>query len=394
MQVGGKSEVSRPEWHIVTGEYPPQMGGVSDYTYAVAGRLAAEGEKVHVWCPGENGGGGVAVEDGVIVHRELGHLARANLRRAGRIIDELPKPRRLLVQWVPHSYGYRSMNLFFCWWILRRATFQRDTVEIMVHEPFLPFDGRSLRRNVAATIHRVMAAVILKASSRVWVSIPRWEKLMRPYALGKRLTFQWLPVPSGIPVVSDPEGVTKLRSRYAPAGEFIIGHFSTYDSYTKELLAEVVPALLNSSSRQRVLLLGKGSAEVRKTITTQHPEHAGRVHATGAITAVELSKHISACEVMLQPYQDGVSTRRTSVMAALAHGTPVITTKGPATETVWLEAEAVKLACPGDVKGLVAMTESLLADVGERERMSVAAKSLYLTSFDLKYTINALQSAA
>ena len=30
-------------WHVITGEYPPQPGGVSDYSRLVARRLAAEG---------------------------------------------------------------------------------------------------------------------------------------------------------------------------------------------------------------------------------------------------------------------------------------------------------------------------------------------------------------
>ena len=39
-------------WHIVTGEYPPARGGVSDYTFAIANGLASAGDEVNVWCPG------------------------------------------------------------------------------------------------------------------------------------------------------------------------------------------------------------------------------------------------------------------------------------------------------------------------------------------------------
>ena len=42
-------------WHIITGEYPPAPGGVSDYTEAVAAGLAAAGDEVHVWCPAASG---------------------------------------------------------------------------------------------------------------------------------------------------------------------------------------------------------------------------------------------------------------------------------------------------------------------------------------------------
>ena len=35
-------------WAIITGEYPPDPGGVSDYTYLVATHLADAGDEVHV----------------------------------------------------------------------------------------------------------------------------------------------------------------------------------------------------------------------------------------------------------------------------------------------------------------------------------------------------------
>src|SRR5690242_6687524 len=105
-------------WHLVTSEYPPQLGGVSDYTSAVAAGLAAQGDEVHVWCPSCQHGPPQA--EGVVVHRELGAMTPADLRRVGKQLDQFPGPRRILVQWVPHGYGYKSMNVAFCWWLWNR----------------------------------------------------------------------------------------------------------------------------------------------------------------------------------------------------------------------------------------------------------------------------------
>jgi hypothetical protein len=38
-------------WHVLTGEYPPREGGVSDYTQLVAHGLVAAGDAVDVWAP-------------------------------------------------------------------------------------------------------------------------------------------------------------------------------------------------------------------------------------------------------------------------------------------------------------------------------------------------------
>ena len=43
-------------WAILTGEYPPQAGGVSDYTRLVAEGLAAVGDEVAVYAPPQGHG--------------------------------------------------------------------------------------------------------------------------------------------------------------------------------------------------------------------------------------------------------------------------------------------------------------------------------------------------
>ena len=42
-------------WHVLTGEYPPDCGGVGDYTAALAHALADAGDTVHVWTPTAGG---------------------------------------------------------------------------------------------------------------------------------------------------------------------------------------------------------------------------------------------------------------------------------------------------------------------------------------------------
>ena len=392
------------DWHLITCEYPPQSGGISDYSKLVATGLAAEGETVHVWCPSSsapaavsNGAAPLKEElpagiSGVVVHRELGQMSSTELRRVGKMLDNFPAPRRTLVQWVPHGYGYKSMNLPFCWWLWKRAKLKRDQIEIMVHEPFLGFEG-SGKQNLVAFVHRIMMVTLLTAARRVWVSIPLWETCLRPFALGRERAFGLLPVPSNIPVVDDPDGILKLRTRYAPLEAFLVGHFGAYDRYMTDLMLELVPSLLTQHDKLSILLLGKGSLELRKLLIEEHPHLGPRVHATGALSGEDVSRHISACQVMLQPYEDGVSGRRGSVMAALAHGVAVVTTMGKATERCWAESEAVKLAKVGDITGMVEAVGTLMADAVERSRLSVAGRGLYNERFDVKRTIAGLREA-
>jgi glycosyltransferase involved in cell wall biosynthesis len=378
-------------WHIITSEYPPQIGGVSDYTYGVAAGLASRGDEVHVWCPPCAAPGPEAA--GVTLHRELGGITPADLRRMGRQLDSFTAPRRILVEWVPHGYGYRSMNVAFCWWLRNRAVLHGDLVEIMLHEPYLAF-GKSPRQSAVALVHRLMTIILLRAAGRVWMSIPQWEGTWRPYALGRSIPFEWLPIPSNIPVSHDPGRVNKLRERYVPDGQTLIGHFGTFGWPITSILEPILIAQAGRPVRQTILLMGIRSQEFREALIRKNPKLEGLIQATGALTPEELSCHITACDFLIQPYPDGVSSRRTSVMIGLGHGKPVISNTGPLSEPLWEESGAIALAKIGNLDSFLNLLEQLRTDAGERARLAGAARKLYQERFDISYILDRMRQAA
>jgi glycosyltransferase involved in cell wall biosynthesis len=284
------------------------------------------------------------------------------------------------------------MNLHFCLWLWRRAR-HGDKVEIMVHEPFLSFREGSWKQSAVAAVHRLMTIILLNAASRVWITIPGWESQLRRYALGRALEFTWLPVASNIPVVDNPDSMRAIRARYVNGAGTLVGHFGTCDRHTTELLLRCVPELMQNGRPQAMLLLGRGSEQIRADLIHRQPALADRVHATGELRAADLSLHISACDLMLQPYIDGVSSRRTSTMVALAHGVPIVTTSGRLTEPLWAKSEAVAMAPVEDLSSLVERAARLLPDAAARQRMSAAALSLYSQRFDVERIIATLREA-
>ena len=397
------------QWQILTCEYPPQIGGVSDYTKLVAEGLAEAGDNVHVWAPGEEQSAkgkeprakgkeeNIEVgrqEAGVTVHREFGRFRPRDLRRVGKQLAQFPAPRRILVQWVPHGYGYRSMNLPFAFWLWRRAKFKRDRVELMVHEPFLAFREGSRKQDIVAAVHRLMTILILNAASQIWISSQEWEGRLQPFLLGRKKRITWLPVPSNIPLVDDPAAVAQVRARYATNGTRLVGHFGAYNDYMTDLMSNLLPSLLNGDNDLSMLLLGNGSVELRERLIESYPQFAEKLFATGEIPAAEVSKHISACDVMLQPYQDGMSGRRTSAMSALSHGLPVITNSGKATESCWVENDAVLLLSSDDPKSLAEVTSQLAQTHRESKSLRISARHLYETKFALSTTVSRLRNGA
>ena len=378
------------EWHIVTGEYPPATGGVADYSHAVASGLAAAGDRVHVWCPAAAGDQTPA--PGVHVHPVAGSWSGKDFIRLDEAIDQTAGPRRLLVQWVPQAFGRKSINVAFCRWVRRRAR-AGDILDVMVHEPYLPFGSGSVRLSAAAVIHRAMVALLLDQARRVWVAIPAWADCLRPWTFGKAITFCWLPVPSNIPVSAADQSVIERREQVLRgSGGVIVGHFSTYSPEIMAALRELLPTLLAGVPEMHVELMGRGSEKALGELSGVIDPRTERVRASGDLTAAEMSCRLRMCDLIMQPYPDGASTRRGTLMAALAHGLPVATTTGHLTEAFWRESGAVALAPAGNLPELARLVSELSREPARRRRLGSAGRDTYEARFSLQHLIHSLRS--
>jgi hypothetical protein len=283
------------------------------------------------------------------------------------------------------------MNVPFCLWLKRRAE-AGDCIELMVHEPYLEFAG-TWRQAAAAAVHRVMTAILLRAASRVWMSIPGWQSRLQPYAFGRVLPFTWLPIPSALnPPARD--AVEDLRATLGGAHACLVGHVSTYGSLISTLLDALVPDLLQKARGARLVLIGANSAAYADALLTRHAALRDRIVATGHVDAARMSALIAACDVLVQPYPDGVSTRRTTTMAGLYLGVPVVTTIGHLTEPLWETSHAVRLAAVGDWHAFNTSVCRLLSNADERRVLAMDARRYYDEHFDVRHTIAALRSVA
>lgn len=370
-------------WHIVTGEYPPARGGVGDYTRQLAWEMARAGRDVHVWAPAPG-------------HREHGfqvHPATfqpGGLRSLSLDLDRFPAPRRLLVQYAPQAFGARGMNVAFAAWVLRRAR-AGDDVRVMFHEPYFPFVLRRPQRNLISVANRAMAAMLLRAARRAYVSTPAWEELLRPWAPAALGRMRWLPIPATVPRVDDPEAVALLRARLRGGDpeRRVVGHFGTYGAMVAPLLEPALLAILGEPSHATAVLLGEGGPGFAARLERAVPALRGRIVAPGWLPPEGVSAHLQACDVAVQPYPDGASARRTTLMAALANGVPVVTTGGRFTEPVWAESPVV-LVPAGDPSDLAAAALDLLDDRARRMRIADASRAFYDARFSMARTVDVL----
>ena len=296
-------------WHIVTPELPPDCGGVGDYTAQVAETLAANGDRVTVycpppvrWCPGKG-------LDVVTLGDRFG--PRALFELSARI--ERDRNSRLLVQYVPAVFGRRGTNVAFCRWLLSRHRAGHD-VAVMFHEPYLYLRWRP-DHIVTAFTQRAMAAILLDAANHLYLSTDTWRRYLarlRPGAVQDAVT---LPIPSAIPCVDAMHAVNATRNASIGNEKFLVGHFGSYGGHIAPILGRALKDLLASDDRVAVLCTGAGSDRFVKHFAADHPALRNRVSAVGRASAHDISVQLQACDVLLQPYPDGVTTRRTSVMS-------------------------------------------------------------------------------
>lgn len=380
--------MSQPVWHILTGEYPPRLGGVSDYTRLVACGLANAGDEVHVWTPARPKE--ILADTGVEVHGLTGPFGPHALAELERGLRHANSRRRLLVQYVPHAFGYKAMNVWLSLWLKKVS--RRETIWVMFHEVCFPWGwARPLRHNFLGAVNRLMAHFVCSSAQRIFVSTPAWGVLLSKLARLRRPA-EWLPVPSNVSTSADPEARAAVRRHVERPGGQILGHLGTFGDSITARLSEPLVRLLRADPRRTALLVGRNSKSYAEKLKQGNPDLANVLYATGGLEAESLAAHLAACDLLLQPYPDGVTTRRGSVMAGLALGLPILTTDGVLTESFWRYSNALQLI-GSEADEWVNTAESLLGHEAQRACLGRSAARLYQERFSLECTVSTLRAS-
>ncbi len=381
---------ARRAWHIITGEFRPDPGGVSDYTELVARHLVAAGDDVHVWAPRseKRDDARVSSERGITIHRLDGRFGPTAITQLARGLDQAPAPRRILLQYVPQAFGAKGMNVPFCAWLASRS----EKLWVMFHEVATPWNAGKLRRDLPlGVVTRFDAALIAKRADEMFVSVPAWEKLLASFVPGFTQA-TWSPIPSNFPTESNPEildGVlAKKREDGAPNW---IGHFGTYGGLLAPMLSPIIERLLRARKDRRMILLGRGAEKFAMTLP---PEIRASTIVPEVSTPNEIVAQLAACDVVLQPYPDGISSRRTSAMASIALGKPVVSHAGAQTEDIWQSARAAVLARDEGTGAYVDAVETVLNDPELGRAIGDKARSVYRIQFSIERTIRVLREKA
>lgn len=181
----------------------------------------------------------------------------------------------------------------------------------------------------------------------------------------------------------------KWRAKYGlPENSLLLAYFGFLnESKGGEELIEALALLRQQGIEVHLLFIGGevGQADPTNVAYARRLQRlidqwglAGYIHRTGYIEQAEVSANLLAADAVVMPYRDGVSFRRTTLIAALKHQCPVVSTT-PRGSTLILEVHAgenMLLAPPHDAVGLARTIAPLASEPELRQRLSLGAKAL------------------
>ncbi len=333
---------------LVHPELGRRLDGIGDYSAHVTAELRRQGVDV------------------AFVHVPRAEIRSELLGRLGAREDAV-----VFVQYNPFAWGRGGIapRLLVDLLVLRLRR-SRVRVVLGVHEASVPIrDARSLLLGTWQRFQlRLLLALVDSAVGTTEHLVARLGRL-RP-----RRRIAYVPVGSNLPDESG--GRDEARDETGLAGRLVLATMSTgHDSQLGALVVEAAAAIAARAELTVVLLLGGGNPidpDIRGVERTVSP---------GFVDARTLARAVASADVFLLPFVDGASTRRGSLMAALQHGIPVVTTLTDRTDAVLSESAALAFAPADDPRAFVALACETALDAQRRVALGRAGRHLFERRF-------------
>jgi glycosyltransferase involved in cell wall biosynthesis len=245
--------------------------------------------------------------------------------------------------------------------------------------PYIFPKAGPLRQSAVKILVRAADALVATNSTDL-------DQLARFEPPGRRYV---IPIGSNVPV-RPPAGFDRQawRSRLGlQPGEVAIAYFG-FLNHSKGIptLLSALRSLLDAGHPARLVMIGAGvgdadetNREFRQKVLRQIGELKLAPHVvwTGHGALEEISGHLLASDVMALLFDDGESFRRTTLLAALTHGVPVVTTQRPGQKPELLQDGLnCCLILPGRPDLAAPALARLAGDPALRARLSAAGREL------------------
>jgi glycosyltransferase involved in cell wall biosynthesis len=271
---------------------------------------------------------------------------------------------RILLQYNPFRWGRSGFAPMLPLQLarLRRAG---ASVDVMVHEAWIDITGP--KSAAIGGWQRLQLQALLRGADRVMASTESVTRLLGPR------TVHLAPASNVEPVSCTHR---TARAKLDLDGAFVVtlfgrGHPSRALDYAAAAVDEVA-----RDRRVVVLNLGAGAPPLPAELRIEE-------RTPGPLSEEQLSLYLRASDLVLLPFRDGMTTRRSTLMAALAHGRPVLGLAGPRTDAILLGSpDALRLTPLGDRDAYARAAAALADSADDREAIGASGRALYEAHFD------------
>jgi glycosyltransferase involved in cell wall biosynthesis len=374
---------------LLSGEFPPMQGGVGDFTREIGLALNKLGATVTVLSSVEaepHGATEPSPEGGSILRRDgLSLTVLPVVKRwdfscwatIGQFLNR-SKPQIMNIQYQTAAYQmHPAINLLP--WRLRLSR-SRPRVVVTFHDlkqPYLFPKAGPLRRWVTSALIRGSdAAIVTNVEDR--------EEARR---YGPR-NLQLFPIGSNITPGTVPGYDREVwrRQRGVGANEVLLCYFGFLnESKGGDTLFRALARLVGDGQPIKLLMIGGkvGSSDPTNVAYLREMEAliaelglTDHVLWTGYVDGPEVSASFWGADICVMPYRDGVSFRRGTLMAALVHGMPIVSTYPQVEVPEIIEDQNMALVPAGDVAALVSKISQVAASDSLRQRLAQGATEL------------------
>jgi len=274
----------------------------------------------------------------------------------------------IVVEYNPFSFGRWGFAPWLTVGLARlRAARRRPQILLMLHEIYF-FPATTWQEWLMARWQKAQLAALVRIADRVLISTERWRSALPRAA---KTSAVLLPVGSNVPDRRDAR--SRMRETLGADEEtIVVGSLMT--SHPSRDIATITATLNRlAADGTRTIYVHLGADAPTLTGVTDLIE----VHAPGLLSADELAQYLSALDIYLAPFIEGVSTRRGSLIAALQHGLAVV-----GTEPGEPSLEGLMLVPGGRAELFVDATAALARGAQQRAELGATARQLYERHFD------------
>ena len=370
---------------FVTGEYPPMQGGVGAFTQALAREMAPAGHNVHIITsrlarpprPGDRPYRFNELREPIdIGYAQLHPRARRWSWSDVSLVADIALRFSLDViniQYQAAAFNMRLPAINFAPWRLRGLVKSVVTFHDL-RVPYLFPKAGPLRTQVVHSLARLADGVIATNTA----DYARLQQIGLPAG-----RLRHIPIGSNIVTHHPPAGaVTAARATLGLGeGDFLLGYFGFLNE--SKGADTLLHALAQLAPQTHLVFIGGRTGDSDPANNQAFFQQLdsliaslglpGRVHWTDFLPDEGVSTYLHAADLVVLPYRDGVSLRRGSLMAALAHARPVLSTHPAAPIPELVHQENIWLTPAGDPAGLAQDITSLQNDALTRQRLAGAA---------------------